>query len=296
MRFLHLGYDMPLYRPPSEANSLILQLTIGCSWNKCTFCEMYKGKKFRVRKEEEIIEEINFLASYNTDVRRVFFADGNAMVLSAEKLLNIIKKLRDKFPKIHRISAYALPKDILSKSDVELNQLHEAGLDLLYVGIESGDDELLQKVNKGESYESTLLGSLKAKKAGIKLSLMVVNGLGGKKYSYQHAVNSARLINEIQPEYLSTLVLTFPYGEKKFIEQFPGEFEPLNQVDLVHEMEIFLEHSNLECSIFRSDHASNHLILKGMLGRDKGILLKKVKQAIKNPEFSAIKEDWQIGF
>ncbi|MBT4337170.1 MAG: B12-binding domain-containing radical SAM protein [Bacteroidetes bacterium] len=296
MRFLHLGYDMPLYRPPSEANSLILQLTIGCSWNKCAFCEMYKAKKFRIRTEEEIEEEIEFLATYDTDVRRVFFADGNAMVLSADKLLRIIDKIHANFPKVHRISAYALPKDILSKSEEDLKALKEAGLNLLYVGIESGDDELLEKVNKGETYESTLISLLKAKQAGIKLSLMVINGLGGKKYSFQHALNSAKLINEIQPEYVSTLVLSFPTGEKKYAEHFNGDYESMTKIDLIQEMEVFLEHSDLNCSIFRSDHASNYLVLKGILGRDKGRLLMQVKKAISNPHLVELKEEWQLGF
>jgi len=207
MFFNSLRYDEPVFRPPSEAYSLILQVTIGCSWNKCAFCEMYTSKKFRVRNEHEVLDEIDQVAGYNPDVKKVFLADGNAMVLSTLKILNILNHLNKKFNRIARISAYAIPKDLKNKSVEELKALKEAGLKLLYVGIETGDDELLGLINKGETAVSTVASLQKATEAGIKLSVMIINGLGGRKYSHQHAVNSAKAINAIQPEFLSTLVL-----------------------------------------------------------------------------------------
>lgn len=222
MSYTSIQYDEPLFRPPSEAYSLILQVTLGCSWNRCAFCEMYTSKKFKVRKEEAIFNEIEAFAGYSGNIRKIFLADGNAFVLSFNRLSRILEKLNCTFPNLNRISAYALPKDILSKTDKELKEIADLGLKLLYVGIESGDDELLKVINKGETYQSTVEALKRARKAGIKLSVMILNGLGGKHYSTQHAINSAKAINEIQPEYLSTLVLSHPYGIDHFKQKFRG--------------------------------------------------------------------------
>ena len=169
------------------------------------------------------------------------------------------------------------------------------GLKLIYVGIESGDDEVLKLVNKDETFNSTVEGLLKAKKAGIKNSVMILNGLGGKKYSQQHAINSARILNEIQPEYASTLVLSFPFGIERFKQRFAGEFIPMNVIDLIKEIEIFIEHTELTATIYRSNHASNYLVLKGSLSRDKHKLLQLIRKAIANPELANLREEWQRG-
>ena len=290
-----INYNEPLFRPPSEAYSLIFQVTLGCSWNKCAFCEMYTSKKFKVRKQEEIFNEIKEVAAITQDVRKIFLADANAMVLSSGKLLEILNKLNNNFPRINRISAYALPKDINSKTDEELSELRKAGLKLIYVGIESGDDEVLKSVNKGETFNSTVDGLLKAKKAGIKSSVMILNGLGGKKYSRQHAENSAKIINVIQPEFVSTLVLSYPFGIAHFKKRYNNDFIPLNKLELIEEMEIFLKNLNLENSIFRSDHASNYLILKGILNRDKETLLENIRNVLNNPESARLRQEWERG-
>jgi len=265
MFYQPISYNEPLFRPPSEANSVIFQVTIGCSWNSCAFCEMYTSKKFRVRKEAEVLEEIKRVGELLPDTRKIFLADGNAMVLSAGKLLRIIEAIQKSFSKINRISSYALPKDLLSKTPEELKALYDAGLKLIYVGIESGDDEVLGLVNKGETFKSTVEGLLKAKDAGIKSSVMVLTGLGGKKYSRQHAIQSAKVLNETQVEFASTLVLSYPYGTDHFMTRFQGEFIPMNTLELLKELAIFIEHSNLKETIFRSDHVSNYLVLKGIL-------------------------------
>ena len=291
----YLSYDEPLFRPPSEAHSFIFQVTLGCSWNQCAFCEMYTSKKFSVKKEVDIFSEIDEFKDYKSAIRKVFLADGNAFVLSFERLSRILDKLNESFPRLTRISAYALPKDILSKTDEELKSLVQKGLKLLYVGIETGDDELLECIHKGESFESTSKALQKARKAGIKLSVMILNGLGGKKYTKQHAINSAKVVNTIQPEYLSTLVLSFPYGVDHFKKRFNGDFEELNQAELIEEMGNFISHLQLENTIFRSDHASNYLILKGILNRDKEELLKRISQVLHDPSHANLRPEWLRG-
>ena len=273
-------YNQPVFRPPAEANSLIIQATIGCSWNKCTFCEMYKMKKFRIRTFNELQEEIQILAKAFTGVRRVFIADGNAFVLSFNKLMQIINEINSNFNLLQRISAYALPSDIIAKTDDELIKLKKAGLRLLYIGIETGDDELLKIVNKGETYQSTIEGICKAHKAGIDTSIMIINGLGGKYYSKQHALNSAKIINEINPKYLSVLTLSFPLGEKHYVSQFQSDYAPMSIVDLIQELKLFIEELNIEKSIFRTDHISNTVILKGVLSKNKQEMLAVLDKAM----------------
>ena len=295
MFYNQIQYDEPVFRPPSEGYSLILQPTIGCSWNCCAFCEMYASKKFRVKSEEEIFSDIDNATNYNPDVRKVFLGDGNAMVLSTDKLLNILNYLNEKIKSLSRVSAYAIPKDMKNKSIDELRLLREAGLKLIYVGLETGDDGLLKTINKGETVESMIASMQKAKEAGIKSSVMIINGLGGKRYSGLHAVNSAKLINAIQPEFLSTLVLSFPYGVKHFQKRFGGEFEEMNILGLLHEQHSFVANLELESTIFRSDHASNYLVLKGILNRDKQSLLDKLQCAIDAPEMANLRQEWQRG-
>ena len=290
-----INYDEPLFRPPSEAYSLILQVSLGCAWNKCAFCEMYSSKQFRVRPETDVFTEIESLSPYSDQIRKVFLADGNAMVLSFDKLSRLLDKLNACFSKLNRVSAYALPRDIESKTDEELQILADKGLKLLYVGIESGDDELLQVINKGESFRSTSQALQKARQAGIKLSVMILNGLGGQKFSEQHAINSAKLVNEIQPEFLSTLVLSYPYGEEHFKQKFDDEFIPLNTIELIAEMKVFIETLKLNNTVFRSDHASNYLILKGNLSRDKKELLNRINGVLNDPANAKLRPEWMRG-
>ncbi|GAB4304055.1 MAG: radical SAM protein [Marinilabiliales bacterium] len=288
-----IDYDEPVFRPPSEAGSLILQATLGCSWNRCAFCEMYKTKKFKVRKEEELFLEIDRVAAITNDVRKVFLADGDAMVLSTTKLLKLINKIKSSFPKLQRISAYALPKNINNKTLEELKEIVSAGLKLIYVGIESGDDEVLSLVNKGETFNSTVDALLLAKKAGLRSSVMILTGLGGLKYWEQHAKKSAELLNIVQPEFVSTLVLSFPFGVEHYKKHFKGDYVQMSTVDLLKELKLFITETNLESSVFRSDHASNYLVLKGGLSRDKEKFLKQIDFAIKNPEI--LRKEWMRG-
>jgi len=280
MLFSPVKYDEPLFRPPAEANSLIFQVTIGCSYNKCAFCEMYNMKKFKVRDLKNVQKEIKDMSSYFPSTRKFFIADGNAMVLPAHKLLNVVNSINDSFRNIQRVSAYALPKDIISKSDNELENLRKAGLKLLYIGIETGDDGLLRAVNKGETYDSTLQGLLKAHNAGIDTSVMIINGLGGKKYSIKHAENSAKIVNNARPRFLSILTLSLPLGVDRYKKRFKDDFIPLDLRELLEEVKLFVANTELENTIFRSDHISNYLVLRGILSRDKERIMEEIDSAI----------------
>ena len=295
MFFPSIEYDEPLFRPPSEGNSSIIQITLGCSWNKCAFCEMYSSKKFKVRSEEDVFQDIEKLAQANPQSRKVFLADGNAMVLSTNKLLRILEKVNSSFPKVNRISAYALPGDIIPKSEQELKELRDAGLKLIYVGIETGDDELLKVINKSETFQTTVDGLNKSKAAGIDSSVMILTGLGGKEFSKQHAINSAKVLNETQPHFASTLVLSFPFGEEHYSKKFNGNYISMSTIDFLKEMEIFLQHTELDSTIFRSDHASNYLVLKGVLSKDKERFLEQIRFAINNPQQAGLRPEWMRG-
>lgn len=279
-----VNYIQPLFRPPSEAQSLILQVTNGCSWNKCTFCEMYTApqKKFSPKAEDTVIEEIKNCGKQLGKVRRVFLGDGDAMALSFRRLKTILEAIQEHLPSVTRVSAYCLPRNIKKKTIEELTTLRELGLSLIYIGAESGDDTVLSKINKGETLESTKAAILKAKSANIKSSVMIINGMGGKEYSRQHAIASAKLVNETRPEYLATLVLFFSDDKSKVEQGFDGSFIPLNTAELCEEMRVFIEHTELEKTIFRSDHVSNHLILKGILGKDKQNMLDDIDDAIEH--------------
>ena len=292
-----IRYVEPVFRPPSEAESLILPVTDGCSWNKCTFCEMYTApqKKFQARGEDEVLESIRLTGQrYGHDIRRVFLADGDALVLPTRRLISILDAIHTHLPAVRRISSYCLPRNLRKKSQSEIDELAAAGLKMVYVGAESGDDAVLAAVDKGESFETTREALDKLGTAGITRSVMILNGLGGKVLSMQHADNSARLANATQPEYLATLVVSFPQGEARFRAGFPG-WELLSQSELFIEMERFLSRLELKRTVFRSDHASNWLVLKGTLGNDKERLLQQVRLAIAAPDEASLRPGWARG-
>ena len=232
---LRMRYIEPLYRPPSEARSLILQVTNGCSWNRCTFCEMYTQpqKKFRPKPQTEIDTELAAIAASGAPVRRIFLADGDAMTLSVRRLRMILASINRHLPDVQRVASYCLPRNVGRKSIDELAELTAMGLRLFYVGCESGDNLVLERVNKGETFAASLSALQKIKAAGAKSSVMILNGMGGSRYSEQHALNSARLMNEAQPEYLSMLVVSFPLGMERYQAGFNNEFEPVGSNGLV---------------------------------------------------------------
>ena len=294
---LPIRYVEPVYRPPSEADSLILPVTDGCSWNHCTFCEMYTApqKHFRARAESEVLESIRHTGErIGSEIRRVFLADGDALVLPTRRLLAILDAIRTHLPAVRRVASYCLPRNLRRKSVDELRELAAAGLSIAYVGAESGDDEVLERVHKGETYASTVDALDKLGQAGIRRSVMILNGLGGPALSLRHADNSARLANATQPEYLATLVVSFPLGETRFRDAFPG-WRPLTLHELFVEMERFLDRLELARTVFRSDHASNWLVLKGTLGAEKQRLLQQVRQAVADPAAAPLRPAWARG-
>ena len=291
-------YVEPVYRPPSEAQSLILPVTDGCSWNKCLFCEMYTApqKKFHARDEVDTLAVIRALADHPVGhmARRVFLADGDALALPSRRLLTVLIAIRERLPDVHRVSSYCLPRNLKKKSVSELKELAGAGLRLAYVGAESGDDTVLEKVNKGETFSSTVEALTKLAEAGIARSVMILNGLGGERYSEAHAIHSADLANATQPEFLATLVVSFPAGEQRFREGFP-DWSPLDIPGLLVEMEHFVARLELKRTIFRSDHASNWLSLRGNLPQDKDRLLAQLAAAIAAPESAPLRPAWARG-
>jgi coproporphyrinogen III oxidase-like Fe-S oxidoreductase len=237
-------------------------------------------KKFKPRAEAEVLDEIQRCGASLQGMRRIFLADGDAMVLSFRRLEAILQAIRIHLPSVSRVSSYCLPQNIANKTPEQLQALRELGLSLVYIGAESGDNTILQKVQKSETFDSTGAAILKLKAAGIKTSVMIINGLGGKHYSEQHAKASAELINAAQPDYLATLALFFREGERRFRAAFGGDFEPCSTLDLFTEMQTFIQYLDLKQTIFRSDHVSNNLVLKGVLGKDKTKLLAQIDQAV----------------
>jgi radical SAM superfamily enzyme YgiQ (UPF0313 family) len=294
---MFLDYIEPVFRPPSEAESLILQVTNGCSWNRCTFCEMYTApqKRFKPKSIDDIRKELRQFATMNVPVRRVFLADGDAMTLSYRRLYEIMQAINQYLPDIQRVSAYCLPRNIKTKTVDELQTLRRMGLLLVYVGCETGDDLVLERINKGETWQTSLDALLNLQKAGIRRSVMILNGLGGIRYSEQHALNSASLMNQSQPEYLATLVVSFPKGQQRIKQGYAGAFDALSRQQLLEEMEMLLSALELEKTIFRSDHASNYLVLKGVMNRDKERLLSEVRMALDHPESTRFRAEWQRG-
>lgn len=286
-KLLPLRYTEPVYRPPSEATALILPVTDGCSWNRCAFCEMYTApqKKFRARPQDEVLATIAWCGeqcALGNQPRRVFLADGDAMVLPTRRLLLYLQAIRHHLPAVHRVSSYCLPRNVAKKSVAELRELADAGLKLVYVGAESGCDAVLAAVNKGESFASTVSALDKLQAAGITRSVMILNGLGGSAFSQSHVQDSARLVNTVQPEFLATLVVSFPQGEARFRSAF-ADWQPLSPAELLMELREFLSALHLQRTVFRSDHASNWLALKGVLNADKESLLAKIDAAQNNP-------------
>ena len=276
-------YDMPLYRPPSEAYSLIFQVTLGCSHNRCAFCIMYRKKKFRIRPWEELKADILEAALSYRGINRIFLADGDALVIDTDYMLQILNFLYEKFPALERVSAYANPANLLEKSKEDLQRIRKAGLQMLYFGIETGDDELLVKIKKGATAQELIVSAKKAIDAGFVLSATVILGLGGKKGSERHAIETARVCSAINPHYLSALTLMIEDDNQYFYRCLGKDWEMMDKLEILNELRTMIEHFHLDKCIFRSNHASNYLAIKATLNHDKERLLKEIDNALKNP-------------
>lgn len=287
-----IQYEGTLYRPPSEADSLILQATIGCSYNECSFCGMYRDKRFRVRPIDELRAEIAWAREHVRGVRKVFLADGDALVAKARFLSDVLAELRDAFPDLRRVSAYASPQSLQIRKDDELVRLREEGLTQLYLGVESGDDRVLEWLDKGVDGDEMIRVGRKAQDAGMKLSTMILLGAGNRARSLEHARASARVISAIRPRFVSTLVMT-PVPETPLQDAWErGEVDELTPVELARELREFIAHLQLEGSIFRSNHASNTLALKGVLPKDQDALLEVLDAAVADPDRAPFVPDW----
>jgi radical SAM superfamily enzyme YgiQ (UPF0313 family) len=277
-----MKYEGSIYRPPSEAQSLIIQATIGCSHNKCTFCSMYKGKKFRIRDVEEILADIEEGKRYYGMVSRVFLADGNALAMKTEALKRILLKIREVMPECERVGIYSSPKDILRKTEEELRELKELGLGIAYMGLESGSDDVLSSINKGVTASEMIMAGKKLIGSGIKLSVTLISGIGGKSRCHEHALESARVINEIDPHYLGLLTLLVEPGTEIEQQIEKGGFELLGPKEVMEETRLLIENLTLSQCVFRSNHASNYFTLSGTLPQDKQRLLMEIEQAMNN--------------
>jgi len=281
-----LNYDAPLYRPPSEAKSLIFQVTLGCSFNECSFCDMYRSKEYSERSWEEVKAEIDLMAKTMPETTRIFLADGDALNLSTDYMIQIVEYIYQKFPNLERVSCYAMPMNLLKKTPEELNMMNKAGLDRLYLGIETGNDIILKKVTKGATQNTMIKACNKAKDAGFTLSCMVILGLGGSKYTKENAVDTAKVINAVQPDYVGALTLYLENGIKEeFLTKFEGEFERLTDSQAIDELELFISEIDVDNEIvFRANHGSNAYNVGGTFPQNKLEMLEKIAWMKKHPE------------
>ncbi len=290
-----MEYEGSVYRPPSEAYSLIVQATIGCSHNGCTFCPMYWEKKFRARSFEEIYADLQEARRENPRVRRIFLADGDALCLSTPRLLEILGAISAIFPECERVGIYARADNILRKTDAELQSLKEAGLGIAYLGAESGSAQVLERVNKGETAEQLVEAVHRAEAAGIQVSVTFISGLGGRELMAEHAIETGKMIGAMSPSFVGLMTLMIAPGSSISEDLATGRFEPLTTTEIMEELELILSHAKVtkDC-VIRSNHASNRLVLKGVLPADRDRLLQQVHRA-KHDE-SVLRPDRYRGF
>ena len=293
---MSIDYDLPLWRPPSEADSLIVQATLGCSFNRCSFCAMYRSKAFVIRPLAQVQAEIQTAARSRPAVRRVFLADGDALAAPTDHLLELLHALARAFPRLERVSSYALPANLLKKSADDLRRLREAGLQLLYYGIETGSAELLKRITKGATPEVMATGLGKAKAAGLTVSATVILGLGGQAYWREHIDGTADLVNRLELDYLSTLQLMIdPSLREEFERKFREPFKPQDDRALLLEQARLIGRLDPPAPlVFRSNHASNALALAGTLPRDRAALLAQLESA--RAGGARLRPEWLRGY
>ncbi|MDJ0762118.1 MAG: radical SAM protein [Myxococcota bacterium] len=279
-----IRYDEPVIRPPSEADSLILQATIGCSHNRCAFCVTYQDKRFRARPTEALYQEIDWAGRALPDVRKVFLGDGDALALSTRRLLDILVRLKSRLPGLRRVAAYASPGNFKNKSQEELKALKRAGLTLLYVGLESGDDDILARIDKGATADEMAVLCARPQQAGIKLFVTVVLGLGGPRLSDQHAINTANLLNRIRPRFASALTLMLMPRDPSYAAAFGDPaWRLLTPTECLTECKLLISNITANGVIFYANHASNYVPIRGTLQKDKSKMLSTIEAAIQDP-------------
>lgn len=285
-----MRYEGSVYRPPSEAGSLILQITIGCAHNLCTFCGMYKGEHFHIRPISDVIEDLGWARAHYQHIEKVFLADGDALVLQNKALIRILDTISDLFPECQKVSIYGSPKDVLRKSADELAELRNKGLSMIYIGGESGSDKILERIKKGVTSEELAEAVQKIEDADIKASVTFISGLGGRLDWEEHAVKTGEVISRMSPSYVGLLTLMTEPGTELYEDILAGRFSLLSAEEVLEETKLLLENINIEKKcVFRSNHASNYLSLRGDLPEDKGAMLAQIEKAKRNA--SMIKDE-----
>jgi len=276
-----MHYEGNMIRPPSEANSILLQATVGCSHNKCTFCGAYKGERFKIKSDEIIAADIDFAATHGRRQRRLFICDGDALIIPQKRLLPILKSIRERLPWVTRVGVYANTKSIRMKSAEELAELHANGLGIAYMGVESGDDTTLSAVRKGANAQRLIEAGRKIRRAGIKLSITVLLGIAGMQRSTIHAQETGRVISAIDPEYVGALSLMLIPGTALFDAYQAGRFELLSPEAMLNELGIMIANTDMSRGLFHANHASNYLPLKLNMPADKSHALDLIDRALK---------------
>jgi radical SAM superfamily enzyme YgiQ (UPF0313 family) len=289
-----MRYEGKIYRPPSEADSYILQATIGCSWNHCTYCDMYRDKAFRVRELDETLADIRTAAkSFGENVTKVFVADGDALVLDLRHWEAILPACHDAFPRMKRVSGYATAVNINEKSDTELKRLRELGLSLLYMGPETGDDVTFKRIAKGSNFDEHVEAARRAHEAGMKVSAIFLLGAGGTERSREHAEGSARLISAMDPEFVSALTLTIIPGTPIAKMQAAGKFTLPSVTRMLEELRTMVAAASPTDAVFRTNHASNYLPLAGRLPQDRDRIVEALDKALSGE--IALRPEWSRG-
>ncbi|MFO7840110.1 MAG: radical SAM protein [Desulfosalsimonadaceae bacterium] len=285
-----MHYEGNIIRPPSEANSILLQVTVGCSHNKCTFCGTYKGERFKIKSDQVIMEDIDFAARYCRNQDRLFICDGDALIVPQKRLLRILQEIESRLPWVRRAGIYANTKGIKMKSDEELAELRRHGLKIAYMGVESGDDVTLKKVNKGASSRTMIDMGRKIRAAGIQLSVTVLLGLGGRERSLVHAMETGRVLSAMDPEYVGALSLMLIPGTPLYEDYEAGRFELLGAQEMLSELRTMFAHTELSNGLFHANHASNYLPIRAKLPEDKEKTVQLIDSALEGevslkPEF-----------
>ena len=275
-----MHYEGNIIRPPSEANSILLQVTVGCSRNKCTFCGTYRGERFRIKPDSTILEDIEFAASYCQRQRRVFLCDGDALIIPQKRLLKILQAIEKRLPWVTRVGAYANAQSLEMKTPEELETLRSHGLGILYMGLETGDDATLTKINKGATSAKMITMGKKAREAGMKLSVTVLLGIAGRQGSRIHAEETGRVLSAIDPDYVGALSLILIPGTPLFDDLQSGEFVLIEPDEMLAELRTMIASTNLSKGLFHANHASNYLPIKARLPKDKESTLQLIDRAL----------------
>jgi radical SAM superfamily enzyme YgiQ (UPF0313 family) len=288
-----MDYERMIIRPPSEANSLLLPVTIGCSHNKCTFCGTYLGVKFRIRPLEDIKRDIDKVAqNYSWSLRRVFLEDGDAIIAPQPRLVAVLKYLNEKFPNLERIGSYATPQAALIKSVDELKELNRLGLKIVYMGVESGDEELLKKIDKGANYAQIVEAGRKIKKAGITLSVTVILGLGGIEGSQNHALKTAQILTDIDPDFAGALTILLVPGTPLHKDWEEGKFGLISPFQSLEELRLIIQNASFSNCFFTANHASNYLPIKARLPQQKAAVLKLIDEVLTTKDMSRLRPEF----